>query len=498
MKTVKQMKIYQPLSINDKGGRGNQEDTVSPIPGTATSADRTFIVCDGMGGHEAGEVASGAVCEAISAYLNDSDPETFDLSTLRGAIESAYDTLAERDTTTGQKRMGTTLTLVHLSDRQAVMAHIGDSRIYHLRPDGNGGMTILYKSSDHSLVNELVRAGVITPEEAINHPKKNVITRAMQAREDHRDGATVHITNDVAADDRFIQCSDGVLECLSDAALCEIMADESLTDEQRIERITEICRSSHDNFSAYYVHVEEGIDAAHINTETVELRIDAPNEAAAAIAVEAEIPTQEEEAPVVLPKPAAVPAAVVVEEAAEITSVGEAPQMVHNSKPVNKKSNNGLRIAVVILAIALVALIGYVLFVPASDEPTAPESTELPEETEDPDYVDEPEATAQPAAEPDRSGKDAKVIHNRPARQLQKNGIRVPRNSVPGTTVPENPGKNLRDVDKDAKGKGSLKESESKSVTDDVQQGKSNQKASKGSHEEPQSATVTTNISSQV
>lgn len=197
-----------------------------------------------------------------------------------------------------------------------------------------------------------------------------------------------------------------------------------------------------------------------------------------------------------LPKPAAVPAAVVVEEAAEITSVGEAPQMVHNSKPVNKKSNNGLRIAVVILAIALVALIGYVLFVPASDEPTAPESTELPEETEDPDYVDEPEATAQPAAEPDRSGKDAKVIHNRPARQLQKNGIRVPRNSVPGTTVPENPGKNLRDVDKDAKGKGSLKESERKSVTDDVQQGKSNH--SKGSHEEPQSATVTTNISSQV
>ena len=149
-----------------------------------------------------------------------------------------------------------------------------------------------------------------------------------------------------------------------------------------------------------------------------------------------------------------------------------------------------------VAAIALVALIGYVLFVPASDEPTAPESTELPEETEDPDYVDEPEATAQPAAEPDRSGKDAKVIHNRPARQLQKNGIRVPRNSVPGTTVPENIGKNLRDVDKDAKGKGSLKESERKSVTDDVQQGKSNH--SKGSHEEPQSATVTTNISSQV
>ncbi len=475
------MKIYQPLSINDKGGRGNQEDTVSPIPGTATAADRTFIVCDGMGGHEAGEVASGAVCEAISAYLKDSDPETFDLSTLRGAIEAAYETLAERDNTTGQKRMGTTLTLVHLSDRQAVMAHIGDSRIYHLRPDGNGGMTILYKSSDHSLVNELVRAGVITPEEAVNHPKKNVITRAMQAREDHRDGATVHLTNDVAAGDRFFQCSDGVLECLSDAVLCEIMADESLTDEQRMERITEICRSSHDNFSAYYVHVEEGINAAQINTETVELRIDAPDEAMAAVAAgDADLSVQAKEAPVVLPKHVPVPDAVMVEEAAEVSSVSPAAPKAHKSEAANKKSNTGLRIAVVVLTIALLALIGYVLFAPASDETTVVESTELPDGTDISDYDDEPDGAEQPNVQPVRPGNGSKATNHRPIPR-PKVKVKKANNRQSQSPAAGNEGRALQDNQTNKSG--SLKESEPNKVTN----GNVNEsKPTKESHEQPQ------------
>ncbi len=364
------MKIYQPLSINNTGGRGNQEDSINPPLGTATVDDRTFIVCDGMGGHEAGEVASGAVCEAISAHLKNTDPETFDLSTLKDAIDAAYRLLAERDNSTGQKRMGTTLTLVHLSDRQAVMAHIGDSRIYHLRPDGNGGMTIMYKSSDHSLVNELVRAGVITPEEAVNHPKKNVITRAMQAREEHRDGPTVHITNDVAADDRFFQCSDGVLECVTDNALCEIMADESLTDEQRMARITEICRSSHDNFSAYYVHVKEGITAARLSTETVELRVDDPGPVVEAVMTDA--PESGGVSGLSGVKPTGIPAPEMAVEVVDVASPMPSTDSSLSAAPIRKSSNKGLWIMIAVLAAALCAVVGYMLYVPASEDKTAP------------------------------------------------------------------------------------------------------------------------------
>lgn len=274
------MKLYEPIAINELGQRNNQEDCVSPPAGNADAADRTFLVCDGMGGHEAGEVASGAVCEAVSEYMREHSGEPFGLPLLKGAIEAGYDLLEQRDTTSGQKRMGTTLTFLHLSDTMAYMAHIGDSRIYHLRPGAAGGARIVYKSSDHSLVNELVRAGVITPEEAVGHPQKNVITRAMQARDDRRDGATVHVTNDVADGDMFFLCSDGVLESVSDESLCELCGDLSMDDAQRVSRIAELCKvTSRDNFSAYFIHVEEGIASGSIHDETCELGIDMPHAA---------------------------------------------------------------------------------------------------------------------------------------------------------------------------------------------------------------------------
>lgn len=358
------MKIYQPLAINEQGQRGNQEDTVSPATGTATTDDRTFLVCDGMGGHEAGEVASGAVCEAIAGYMRGHEDGAFDMSVLKGAIEAAYDLLAQRDTSTGQKRMGTTLTFLHLSDTDVCMAHIGDSRIYHLRPGGNpdGTTAILYKSCDHSLVNELVRAGVITPEEAIGHPKKNVITRAMQARDDRRDGATVHITNDVAAGDIFFLCSDGVLESLSDAALCELCGDDSLDDAARMARVVEICQNSHDNFSAYYVRVEDGIEAPAIASEDCELRIEVPAAAAVAAPEEsgvavsplaetaqaAEGPEPDECVPVPPMAPAAAAAAEPMAQAAANGSASKA-----------KTSVGSHRAMFTVAAIALAAGIGY-------------------------------------------------------------------------------------------------------------------------------------------
>lgn len=260
-RTKYKMKIYKPICLNERGKRGNQEDSIYPLPGEATVNNRTFLVCDGMGGHEAGEVASSTVCETLPAYLKAHDSEPFGPDLLRDALTAAYEALIAKDHSRSEKKMGTTLTLLHLSDTMAYVAHIGDSRVYHLRPTGAGGVyKIIHRTQDHSLVNELVRAGVITEAEAENHPRKNVITRAMQPRDDRRDGATFYRTNDVQPDDIFFLCSDGVSGAMTEEMLCSLCTDSNFTDEERMKMIAEQCAEhSNDNYSAYLIHIEEGI-----------------------------------------------------------------------------------------------------------------------------------------------------------------------------------------------------------------------------------------------
>lgn len=255
------MKIYKPICLNERGKRGNQEDSIYPLPGEATVNDRTFLVCDGMGGHEAGEVASSTVCETLPAYLKAHDSEPFGPDLLRDALTAAYEALIAKDHSRSEKKMGTTLTLLHLTDTMVYVAHIGDSRVYHLRPTGAGGVyKLIHRTQDHSLVNELVRAGVITEAEAENHPRKNVITRAMQPRDDRRDGATFYRTNDVQPDDIFFLCSDGVSGAMTEEMLCSLCTDSNFTDEERVKMIAEQCAEhSNDNYSVYLIHIEEGI-----------------------------------------------------------------------------------------------------------------------------------------------------------------------------------------------------------------------------------------------
>lgn len=251
------MKINNPYALNEIGQRQNQEDTIFPQKGKANEQSRIFVVCDGMGGHSHGEVASAAVCESFVAALANSGPDDFDETVFQQALDAAYDALDAKDTSEFGSRMGTTLTFLHLNDREAFLAHIGDSRIYHLRTAG-GKVEIVHKTSDHSLVGELLRAGVITPEEAKNHPKKNVITRAMQPHGE-RCKASIHRTADVRAGDWFFLCSDGVLESLSDEKLLEIIAADN-DAESKMQAIFELCNAhSRDNFSAWLVPIAKGI-----------------------------------------------------------------------------------------------------------------------------------------------------------------------------------------------------------------------------------------------
>ena len=252
------MQTASPYALNEIGGRKNNEDNIFPPKGKATAQQRFFVVCDGMGGHENGEVASNTVCESFASFLKDLPPNDFNEEVFERALSFAYNELDKKDNGLSERKMGTTLTFLYLNDKQAFMAHIGDSRIYHLRKNENGEVGILYKSVDHSLVNELLLSGIITEEEAAKHPKKNIITRAMQAYQEKPCKATIHTTQDVKAGDRFFLCTDGVLESLSDAQLCRIIANNT-DDEALLKAIHNRCEGySRDNFSAYLIPIVKG------------------------------------------------------------------------------------------------------------------------------------------------------------------------------------------------------------------------------------------------
>lgn len=287
------MKLGMPYALNEIGKRSNQEDSVFPPKGEATPSTRLFMVCDGMGGHENGEVASSLVCSTFGANLANIDHNTFTVEMFEKTLDAAYDALDGADPSPeSQRKMGTTLTMLHISDKEVVAAHMGDSRVYHVRPSAEN--PIIYQSYDHSLVNELVRAEIITPEEALTHPRRNVIMRAMQPHLDPRHKADVRAFKDVAAGDYFFLCSDGVLESLSNDALVEILR-RRVSDVEKIEAIKELCMaSSNDNFSAYLVPVVEGIARVKPLVITAELvEDDAPR------AVQCEAPSC---APVIEPR----------------------------------------------------------------------------------------------------------------------------------------------------------------------------------------------------
>ncbi len=247
------IEINKPIALNEIGQRENNEDSLYPKINEASNTDSLFIVCDGVGGSAKGEVASSIVCNEIPAYFIANKLISSDESSVKLAVEKAETSidkyLVENPMAHG---MGTTLTLLHLHENGATIAWCGDSRVYQIR-----GEEILYKTIDHSFVNEMLKAGVITPEEAIDHPKKNVITRAIQGQSVKKAKVDVHIIDDIKKGDLFFLCSDGVLESFDDTKLVDLLSGE-ITLEQKAKEVKEVCeKNSKDNFTFYLVEVSK-------------------------------------------------------------------------------------------------------------------------------------------------------------------------------------------------------------------------------------------------
>ena len=251
------IRIRKPLSFTEIGCKDNQEDYL--YPSDADEKTRVFILCDGMGGHDNGEVASMTAANALGNYL--SSCSAIDIPVFETGLAKAYDALDNIDTNS-MKKPGTTMTCLGLNDDNYLVAHIGDSRIYHIRPSLFNAETrrggILYQSSDHSLVNDLLKAGELTEEEVRDFPQKNVITRAMQPHLAKRYKADAYLFDDIQGGDYFFICCDGVLEQLSNEALCGILADSCLDDSQKLSAIKATCDGkTRDNYSCWLVPIEE-------------------------------------------------------------------------------------------------------------------------------------------------------------------------------------------------------------------------------------------------
>lgn len=246
-------------NLQELGQRTNQEDSLFPALGKSTSDDRLFVLCDGMGGHEKGEVASATVCETLSRVILSAwhPGEVLSDELFLQALSAAYDALDAKDN--GEERkMGTTLIFLCLHASGATVAHIGDSRIYQLRPASkNSPARIVFRTQDHSLVNDLVKIGEITEEEAKHHPQKNVITRAMQPCQEHRAKADIAHLTDILPGDYFYMCSDGMLEEASDENILNIITKPNATDEQKLEMLRNVTEENKDNHTAHLIHIDK-------------------------------------------------------------------------------------------------------------------------------------------------------------------------------------------------------------------------------------------------
>jgi serine/threonine protein phosphatase PrpC len=227
--------------------KGNEDS----LHASANAYRGLFIVADGMGGHAAGEVASEMAVEMLShqlADLNDlQGPDAY--KRVAGALRSANRAVYERTRTERDKLgMGSTVSALLLSEKRYLVGHVGDSRIYLVR---DGQMHQLTK--DHSLVQEQVDAGLLTPEQARRHPQSNVITRCIGMADDIDPDV---FDGEARVGDAFLLASDGLTGMVEDRRIQQLLLSRAKPERIVDALIQEAnINGGNDNITAVVVRV---------------------------------------------------------------------------------------------------------------------------------------------------------------------------------------------------------------------------------------------------
>jgi protein phosphatase len=232
--------------------RGNEDASFARAP--------VFVVADGMGGAQSGEVASRIAVQAFERGLPDAGSPQ---ERLADRIQEANAAIHERSRTERQNAgMGTTVTAALLDGEHLAIAHVGDSRAYLYR-DGD----LRRLTQDHSLVDELVRQGKLTEEQAAEHPQRSIITRALGPE------AEVEIDTwsyPVRAGDVVMLCSDGLTSMVSEARITEVLAASAVLDEAAGVLIREAnAAGGRDNITVVLFRIEDVGSSAALEQPTI-------------------------------------------------------------------------------------------------------------------------------------------------------------------------------------------------------------------------------------
>jgi protein phosphatase len=240
---------YVAAAVSDRGRkRPSNEDAFG-----FSVEDGVYVVCDGMGGAAAGEIASSVAVDQVLHLLTGCGQNGH--RPMPDAVEDAIHTANEEIFSQAQRNprlngMGTTLVALAVAEKQVWVLNIGDSRCYRLR---QGRFELL--TLDHSLVEEQVRLGRMTPSEALRSPYKNVITRAL--------GTQTQVTPDVfgheaEAGDLFLLCTDGLTRELSDERIAALLASDAPLEEICACLVNAAKKAGgHDNITCLLVRAEQ-------------------------------------------------------------------------------------------------------------------------------------------------------------------------------------------------------------------------------------------------
>src|ERR671913_573568 len=235
-------------SVTDRGM--NEKRPLNEDSMLSDEEHGVFVVADGVGGAEAGEVASETAVEVLQqAFTHHTEGDDIE-DLMEIAIQRANASIFQMSREHPRfAMMATTIVALHLDGLRATVGHVGDSRLYRLTPAGQ----LLRETDDHSVVEEEVRAGRMTAEQAANHPSKNVISRALGAEDDVEVDLKVI---EVDEGTQFLLCTDGITRHIPDHELRQLL----LTNDDLVAACEEMkrrCfeRGAEDNLTAVLVSV---------------------------------------------------------------------------------------------------------------------------------------------------------------------------------------------------------------------------------------------------
>jgi PPM family protein phosphatase len=335
------MRLGPSTGLSDAGRkrRRNEDSFVVDPP--------LFVIADGMGGAQAGEVASRLAASAFREYheADELAPEERLAAIVHEANRRIYDRSRSDAATTG---MGTTITAALFTGGGVTIGHVGDSRAYRLRDDRLEQLT-----HDHSLVGDLVRSGRLSPEEARLHPQRSVITRALGTDPDV-DVDT--FTLEPQPGDVYLLCSDGLTDMLEDDEIVALVRDTGGLDSTAKALVKAANRKGgEDNVTVVLFAVEEGDAPAELE-ETVALTANGQGE-----------PDDLEDTLTGLeglkvPAADAGPPPAELEQTATWEPVPERPAAASTAGEPRGERSRGRRVFLFVVALALVALLLLVAF----------------------------------------------------------------------------------------------------------------------------------------